>query len=134
MASGTGTYFAAKLLNQLFNATTYTFVTSLDLALFSTGGLTPQGAGTEVAGTGYQRLQVQCNVTTFAVTNTNSISNSVTLSFNPAGGPWTIAVTLGIYEHGNNNLIIFGDLLATKTLSSGDVFQFTQSNLTITQS
>jgi hypothetical protein len=134
MASGSGTYFATRLLNQLFNATVYAFVTSLDLGLFSTGGLTPQGAGTEVAGTGYQRLQVQCNVTNFAVTNTNSISNAVTMAFNPAGGPWTIAVTLGIYEHGNNNLIVFGDLLATKTLSSGDVFQFTQGNLTITQS
>jgi hypothetical protein len=134
MASGTGIYFAAKLLNQLFNATAYTFVTSLDLALFSTGGLTAQGAGTEVAGTGYQRYQMQCNVTNFAVTNTNSISNAVTFSFNPAGGPWTVAVTLAVYEHANNNLIMFGDLLATKTLSSGDVFQLTQGNLTITQS
>ena len=134
MASGTGTYFAAKLLNQLFNATAYVFQSSIDLRLFSTGGLTPQGAGTEVAGTGYQPLQVQCNVTNFAATNTNSISNAVTLAFNPAGGPWTPAVTLGIYEHGNNNLIMFGDLLASKTLSSGDVFQFTQGNLTVTQS
>jgi hypothetical protein len=134
MASGTGTYFAAKLLNQLFNASAYTFVTSIDLALFSTGGLTPQGAGTEVSGAGYQRLQAQCNVTNFAVTNTNSINNSVTLAFAPAAGAWTVAATLGIYEHGNNNLIMFGDLLAQKTLSSGDVFQFTQGNLTITQS
>lgn len=134
MASGTGTYFAAKLLNQLFNGTPYTFQSSLDLRLFSTGGLTPAGAGTEVAGTGYQPFVCQCNVTNFAVTNTNSITNAVTFSFNPAGGPWTPAVTLGIYEHGNNNLIVFGDLLAQKTLSSGDVFQFTPGNLTVTQS
>jgi hypothetical protein len=134
MASGTGTYFAAKLLNQLFNATAYTFVSSIDLALFTTGGLTAAGAGTEVAGTGYARFQATCNVATFAATVTNSISNSVTMSFAAAGGPWTVAVTLGIYEHGVNNLIVFGDLLAPKTLSSGDVFQFTIGNLTITQS
>jgi hypothetical protein len=134
MASGTGTYFAAKLLNQMFNGTVYAFVTNLDLRLFSTGGLTAAGAGTEVTGTGYGALNVTCNVTNFPVTATNSISNAVTLSFVAAGGPWTVAVTLGIYEHGNNNLVVFGDLAATKTLSSGDVFQFTPTNLTITQS
>jgi hypothetical protein len=134
MSSGTGTYFAAKLLNQLFNATPYTFMTSLDLALFSTGGLTAAGAGTEVAGAGYGRFTFTCNVATFAATVTNSIANAVTMSFAPAGGPWTVAQTLGIYEHAVNNLIVFGDLLAPKTLSSGDVFQFTIGNLTITQS
>jgi hypothetical protein len=134
MASGTGTYFAAKLLNQLFNATAYTYMTSLDLALFSTGGLTAAGAGTEVSGTGYARLPVTCSTANFAATVTNSIANSVTFSFAAAGGPWTVAQTLGIYEHAVNNLIVFGDLLASKTLSSGDVFQFTIGNLTITQS
>lgn len=134
MASGTGTYFAAKLLNQMFNGTVYAFVTNIDLRLFSTGGLTAAGAGTEVTGTGYGPLNVTCNVTNFPVTATNSIANAVTLSFVAAGGPWTVAVTLGIYEHGNNNLIVFGDLAATKTLSAGDVFQFTPTNLTITQS
>ena len=134
MASGSGTYYAAKLLNQTFNATVYVFPTSLDLRLFSTGGLTPAGAGTEVAGAGYQPFQAQCNVTNWPVTTTNSIANGVVFSFNPAGGAWTVAITLGIYEHGNNNLVCFGDLLAPKTLSSGDVFQFTQGNVTITQS
>jgi hypothetical protein len=133
MASGTGTYFAAKLLNQLFNATVYTFVTNIDLRLFSTGGLTAAGAGTEVSGTGYAPLQVACSVANFAATTTNSIANSATLSFAAAAGPWTPAFTLGIYEHGNNNLVVFGDLASQKTLSSGDVFQFTIGNLTITQ-
>jgi hypothetical protein len=134
MASGTGTYLAAKLLNQIFNATPYVFVTSIDLRLFTTGGLTAGGAGTEVTGTGYAPYQVQCNVANFATTASNSIANSAMMSFATAGGPWTVAVTLGIYEHGNNNLMLFGDLAATKTLSSGDVFQFTPGNLTITQS
>jgi hypothetical protein len=134
MASGTGIYFAAKLLNQVFNATAYTFVTSVDLSLYTTGGITSAGAGTEVSGTSYARLQVTANTTNFASTATNSISNSVTLSFAAAGGAWTVAVTLAIFEHGNNNLLFFGDLAATKTLSSGDVFQFTATNLTITQS
>jgi hypothetical protein len=134
MASGTGTYFAAKLLNQLFNATSYTYLTSLDLALFTTGGLTAGGAGIEVTGTGYARLPFTCNPATFPLTSTNTIANAVTLSFPAAGGPWTAAVTLGIYEHANNNLIVFGDLANSKTLSAGDVFQFTSGNLTITQS
>jgi hypothetical protein len=134
MASGTGIYLAAKLLNQLFNATPYAFVSSIDLRLFTTGGLTSAGAGTEVTGTGYAPFQVACNTTNFASTATNSISNSATLSFAAAGGPWTVAVTLGIYEHANNNLMLFGDLAASKTLSTGDVFQFTSGNLTITQS
>lgn len=134
MASGTGTYLAAKLLNQLFNATTYTFATSIDLGLYTTGGITAGGAGTEVTGTGYARLQVTCNTTNFATTATNSISNSATLSFAAAGGTWTVAVTLAIFEHLNNNLLVYGDLAASKTLSNGDVFQFTAGNLTITQS
>ena len=134
MASGTGTYLAVKLLNQLFNATAYTFVSSIDLALYTTGSITAGGAGTEVTGTGYARFQVTCNTTNFAVTATSSISNSATLSFVAAGGAWTLAHTLAIFEHGNNNLLFFGDLAADKTLSSGDVFQFTATNLTITQS
>jgi hypothetical protein len=134
MASGTGTYFAAKLLNQIFNGTIYTFVANIDLRLFTTGGLTAAGAGTEVTGAGYGALPVACTVANFAATATNSISNTATLSFVAATGPWTVAATLGMYEHGNNNLMFFGDLAATKTLSSGDVFQFTPTNLTITQS
>lgn len=134
MASGTGTYLAAKLLNQLFNGAAYTFATSIDFGLYTTGGITAGGAGTEVSGTGYLRLQVTCNVTNFATTATNSISNSAILSFAAAGGTWTVAVTLAIFEHANSNLLVFGDLAASKTLSNGDVFQFTAGNLTITQS
>jgi hypothetical protein len=132
MASGTGTYFAAKLLNQVFNAAAYTFVSSIDLALYTTGGITAGGAGTEVSGTGYARFQVTANTTNFATTATNSINNSTTISFVAAGGAWTVAHTLAIFEHGNSNLLFFGDLAADKTLSSGDVFQFTATNLTIT--
>jgi hypothetical protein len=134
MASGTGTYFAAKLLNQVFNAAAYTFVSSVDLGLYTTGGITAGGAGTEVSGTSYARLQVTANTTNFATTSTNSINNSTTLSFTAAGGSWTVANTLAIFEHGNSNLLFYGDLAAAKTLSSGDVFQFTATNLTITQS
>jgi hypothetical protein len=133
MASGTGTYFAVKLLNRAFNAAAYTFATSIDLALYTTGGITAAGAGTEVSGTSYARLVVACNTTNFATTATNSINNAITLSFAAAGGAWTVASALAIYETTNNNLLFFGDLAATKTLSSGDVFQFTATNLTITQ-
>jgi hypothetical protein len=134
MASGTGTYFAAKLLNRMFNAGAYTFATSIDFGLYTTGGITAGGSGTEVTGTGYVRLVVVCNTTNFATTATNSISNSATLSFAAAGGTWTVAVTLAIFETTNSNLLVFGDLASSKTLSNGDVFQFTAGNLTITQS
>jgi hypothetical protein len=135
MASGTGIYLAAKLLNQIFNATAYVFATSIDLVLYTTGGVTSAAAGTLVTGTGYSALQVTAATSYFASTATNSITNTPTLSFGPAGGAWTVAVTLGIFEHGSTtNLLFYGDLAATKTLSSGDVFQFTGTNLTITQS
>jgi len=139
MASGTGTYFAAKLLNQIFGGTAYTWtnISQIDLALYTTGGITAGGVGTELtSGTapGYVRFGMAQSTTTFPTTATNTISNNVTLTPFSATGTWVVATTLAMYEHGNSNLLFFGDLAASKTLSNGDQFQFTVGNLSITQS
>lgn len=136
MASGTGIYLAAKWLSNLLAlSTAYTYGSQVDFALYTTGGITSAGAGTEVSGTGYARFAGTLTAgALFTTTATATISNNTTIAFAAAGGTWTVAVTLAIFEHGNNNLLLYGDLGTSKTLTSGDVFQFTAGNLSVTLS
>lgn len=143
MGSGTGVYFAKALLNQVFGGTAYTWtnLASIDLGLFSTVGANA-GGNTELAvANGYGRYAMPQSTTTWPAasgTTNGQVANAVTI---PPGTTWTCAtaawatvVSLSMFEHGNSNLVFWGDLTTSKTLSPGDQLIFPSGNLTVQQS
>ena len=142
MGSGTGGYFAKLLLNQIFGGTAYTWanLASIDLGLFSTVGANA-GGNTELASSnGYARYAMPQSTSTWPAatgTGNGSISNGAVI---PPGtqwtatGTWATVVSLSMFEHGNSNLVLWGDLTTSKTLSAGDQLIFPIGNLVITQS
>lgn len=142
MGSGTGVYFAKLLLNQIFGGVAYTWsnLASIDLGLFQAVG-SNAGGNTELpASNGYGRYAMAQSQTTWPAatgTGNGTISNGAVI---PPGtqwtatGTWPAAVSLSMFEHGNSNLVLWGDLTTTKTLSAGDQLIFPIGNLVITQS
>jgi hypothetical protein len=131
MATGFGVYYIQKLLNQQFGGTAYTFV-GVDLALCTTSG-SASALGTEVTGGSYVRLSVPASTTTFPTISgaTTTINNNVTLTFVTSTGTWGTVTTVFVVEHGNSNILYFGDLVASQTVGTNNVFQFLANNFSV---
>lgn len=132
MATGFGVYYIQKLLNLQFGGTAYTFL-GVDLALTTTSG-SATALGTEVSGGSYARLSVPASTTTFPTISgaTTAINNNVTLTFVTSTGSWGTVTTVFVVEHALSNIIYFGDLVASQTVGTNNVFQFLANNFTVT--
>ena len=132
MATGFGVYYIQKLLNQQFGGTAYTFV-GVDLALCTTSG-SASALGTEVSAGTYSRLSVPASTTTFPTISggTTTINNNVTLQFaNSGASTWGTVTTVFVVEHANSNILYFGDLVASQTVGTNNVFQFLANNFSV---
>jgi hypothetical protein len=131
MATGFGVYYIQKLLNLQFGGTAYTFI-GVDLALCTTSG-SATALGTEVSGGSYARLSVPASTTTFPTISgsTTTINNNVTLSFVQSTGSWGTVTTVFVVEHALSNIIYFGDLVASQTVGTNNVFQFLANNFSV---
>jgi hypothetical protein len=114
-----------------FGGTAYTFV-GVDLRLCTTSG-SASALGTEVSGSGYVPLSVPASTTTFPTISgaTTTINNNVTLGFAQSTGVWGTVTTVFVTEHGLNNILYFGDLVAAQTVGSTNVFQFLANNFSV---
>lgn len=84
----------------------------------------------EVGGTGYTRQSVS-----FAVAASGSTSNSATITFGPAGSNWGTVTHVAVMDASTSgNVLFWGAIASTKTIDSGDTFQITSGNLTISLS
>jgi hypothetical protein len=136
------TYLDNKLLAAVLTNTSFTSPSAVYGALFT---VAPTAAytntvptGTEVSDTNYVRVAV-----TFSAPASGSTSNSGTVSFFGSGaagpGPYTI-VAVGILDlltpSGPNygNLLYFGNLTVSKSVSTGDTLQFAATALAISES
>lgn len=96
------------------------------LALYTVAP-TDTGGGTEVSGTAYVR-----KAATFTVSD-NTASNSAAVEWPTAGGSWGTVVAVGVFDAlSGGNLIAYGDLTASKTIDTGDVFRIPSGDLDIT--
>jgi hypothetical protein len=94
------------------------------------------GGGTEVSGGSYARVAVVrtgagWNAATGALATSN---NTGTITFPTATGSWGTVTQFGIFDAATvGNLLYWGDLTTSKTISSGDTATFAASAISITQ-
>jgi hypothetical protein len=119
-------YLENKVLDHVFGGVNYTAPSTLYLALYTVAP-TDTGGGTEVSGTAYARQTVA-----FTVTN-DTASNTSAVEFPTAGASWGTIVAVGIFDAlTSGNLLAYGNLTASKTIASGDVFRVPAGDLDIT--
>ena len=110
----------------------YTAPTTLYLALFtSDGGLenNTSGSQTEIStsGSAYSRPTIAFNDA-----SSGSASNSATVTFSAATANWGTVTHVAIMDASSGGNVLFhGAVTTSKTIESGDTFQVSSGNLTI---
>ena len=96
------------------------------VGLFTTDP-TDAGTGTEVSGGSYARQAMA-----FSVTG-DTATNSATVTWPVATGNWGEIGWIGIYDNSTGgNLLFHGQVAVAKTILTGDTFQISSGNLSIT--
>ena len=126
--SAISNYLENALLNATLRNTSYTSPATVYAALF-TSDPTDAGTGTECTGTGYTRKAI-----TFAAPSNGVTTNSAAAcEFDQATGDWGTITHFGIYDAlTTGNLLYYGALTNSKIISSGDVFKFATSSVSVT--
>lgn len=119
-------YLENKVLGHVFGGAAYTAPATLYLALYTVAP-TDAGGGTEVSGGSYARQSCAFTVTGNLATNTSAVE------WPTATGSWGTVVAVGVFDASTSgNLMAYGDLTASKTISTGDVFRIPAGDLDIT--
>jgi hypothetical protein len=126
--SAISNYLENALLNATLRNTSYTSPATVYAALF-TSDPTDAGTGTECTGTGYARTAI-----TFAAPSNGVTTNSAAAcEFPQATGDWGTITHFGIFDAlTTGNLLYYGALTTSKVISSGDVFKFSTSSVSVT--
>lgn len=127
--SAASDYLEAKLLDHALGTTPYTAPANVYVGLF-TSDPTDAGSGTEVSGGSYAREQASFAA---ATTPGGSASTNADITFTTATANWGTITHVGIYDASTaGNLLFHGAVTTSKTIESGDTFQISSGNLTIT--
>ena len=133
--SAASNYLENKVLDHVLTATGYTAPTTRYLALFtntSTNAAANLEAGTltdEVSnsGTAYTRKTV-----TFAAASGGSSATNATVTFDAATASWGTITHVAVMDNSTGgNVLFWGAVTTSKAIDSGDTFQVTSGNLTI---
>ena len=131
MAGAASNYLELKLLDHALGTATYTKPAAVYVALFTAD---PGEAGVftneiSTSGTAYSR-----KVVTFAGATSGSAASSATVTFDTATANWGTIGFLAVTDSataGAGNILFFGPVTTSKVIETGDTFQITAGNLTV---
>lgn len=123
-------YLENKILDHVLTSTAYT-QPSRYLALFTsdpgeTGSLSGE---VSTSGTAYARKAV-----TFAAASSGSSATNATVTFDAATASWGTITHVAVVDGstaGAGNVLFYGAVTTSKTIDTGDTFQVTSGNLTV---
>lgn len=129
--SAASDFLENKLLDHVLTSTSYSSPNaSLYLALFtSDGGLenNTSGSQTEISGGSYTRKAIA-----FSAASGGSSSNNATVTFDAATANWGTITHVAVMDASSaGNVLFWGAVTTSKTIESGDTFQVSSGNLTI---
>ena len=135
--SAASNYLENKVLDHVLTATAYTQPGTRYLALFtnvSTNAAANLEAGTltdeiGTSGTAYARKAV-----TFAAASSGSSATNATVTFDAATASWGTITHIAVMDGataGAGNVLFYGAVTTSKLIESGDTFQVSSGNLTV---
>jgi len=124
-------YLEAKLLDHALGTATYTKPTTVYVALHTAdpGEAGSFSAEVGTSGTAYSRKSV-----TFAAASSGSAASNSTVTFDAATSSWGTITHISITDSataGAGNILFYGAVTSSKTIDTGDTFQITSGNLTV---
>lgn len=120
-------YLEGAIVNATLRNTTYTSPATVYVGLF-TSDPTDAGSGTEVSGGSYVR-----KAATFGAPSNGETVTTADIAFTQATGTWGTVTHFGIFDASTvGNLLYHGALTTSKTIETGDVFNITAGNLSVT--
>jgi hypothetical protein len=124
--AGFSDYLENKVVGHVFGGSAYTAPATLYVALY-TSAPSDTGGGTEVSGGAYAR-----QTAAFTVTN-DTASNTSAIEYPTATANYGTVVAVGVFDAlTSGNLLAYGNLTTSKTVSTGDVFRFNAGAIDIT--
>lgn len=131
--SAASNYLENKLLDHTLGNTSFTQPSTLYIGLFtndSGNAASNLEAGTlsdEISGGAYVRETI-----TFATASGGSASTNATVTFTTANANWGTITHVAVMDAlGSGNVLFYGAVTTSKTIESGDTFQVSSGNLTI---
>lgn len=135
-ASGKSNYLISKILNQIFNATSYSFPATIYAALWTTAltAASTGSTGTEAAYTSYARVAITANTTNFPVSSGGSaIQNGTAITFPANTGSLETETYFALLDAASaGNMLYWGSITST-AVNPGNTPQVNTSGLTATE-
>jgi hypothetical protein len=120
-------YLENKLLDHALATASFTTPTNVYVGLHTGSPLDDNSGANEISGNGYTR-----KVAAFAAAASGSSSTNATITFDAATGNWGTITHISVYDALNaGNLLFHGAVTTSKTIETGDSFQISSGNLTI---
>jgi 2-keto-4-pentenoate hydratase len=130
--SAASNYLENKVLDHVLTATSYTAPSVRYLAIFTGDAAANLEAGTltnevSTSSTGYARKAV-----TFSGAVNGTSSTNATVTFDTAIGNWGTITHVAVMDAlTSGNVLFYGAVTTPKTIETGDTFQVSNGNLTI---
>lgn len=128
--SAASDYLEDKLLDHVLGNTAFSQPSNIYLALFTADtGLEANSPSAEIStsSTGYSRQSVS-----FAASSSGSASTSATVTFSAATANWGTVTHVAVMDASTSgNVLFYGAVTTSKTIESGDTFQVSSGNLTV---
>ena len=120
-------YLENKLLDHALATASFTIPTDVYVGLHTGSPLDDNSGANEISGNGYTR-----KVAAFAAAASGSSSTNATITFDAATGNWGTITHVAVMDAATNGQVLFyGAVTTSKTIESGDTFQVSSGNLTI---
>lgn len=120
-------YLENKLLDHALATTAYTKPSVVYVGLHTGSPLDDNSGANEVTGGGYVR-----KLAAFAAAAAGSASTNATITFDAATANWGTVSHISIWDAAaTGNLLFHGAVTTSKTIETGDSFQISAGNLTI---
>ena len=124
--AGFSDYLENKVVGHVFGGSAYTAPSTLYVALY-TSAPSDTGGGTEVSGGAYARQTAAFTISADTASNTSAIE------YPTATANYGTVVAVGVFDASSSgNLLAYGNLTTSKTVSNGDVFRFNAGAIDIT--
>lgn len=131
MSNAASDYLENKVLDHVLGNTTFTQPANLYLGLFTADtGLESNSPSAEVSGGSYARKSVS-----FGAASSGSAATDATVTFDAASGNWGTITHVAVMDAlTSGNVLFWGAVTTSKTIETGDTFQVSSGNLTISLS
>ena len=122
-------YLENKLLDHSLGKAAYTMPTTVYVGLHTGSPLDDASGANEVSTSGSAYVRKAAG---WASASGGSSSTNVTITFDAATSNWGSISHIGIYDASSaGNLLFHGAVTTAKTIETGDTFQISSGNLTI---